>query len=114
MKAKFLSALLLCLFLFGPLVAQAQAITLVSNMSKMLGSNNYRVMESIEMGGKLYFSTWSDKGTHLWAAGRIVHQARINPGGQDKLNLGDLRAGAYFIRLTGNAPPLSASLIIER
>jgi ELWxxDGT repeat protein len=58
----FLSSFLL---LFA-VQSQAQNIQMLSNLSQQLGTSEYRLMESVEMGGNLYFTTWSTKGTELW------------------------------------------------
>jgi ELWxxDGT repeat protein len=51
--------------LFLALTGNAQKISFVYNLSNAVGPN-YQVMESVEIGGKLYFSTWADSGTTLW------------------------------------------------
>ncbi len=58
-------------------VSFGQGITMLRNLSSssLLGTNEYRIMESVEMGGKLYFSTWSDRGTELWYTDGVVTAA---------------------------------------
>jgi hypothetical protein len=46
------------------------------------------------------------------AAGRITHQQGLSAAGQDKLDIDQLPAGQYFIRLSGSAPSISAPVII--
>jgi ELWxxDGT repeat protein len=46
--------------------ARAQEVKLLTNLSKELATSEFRLMESVEMGGNVYFTTWSTKGTELW------------------------------------------------
>src|SRR6478609_6089329 len=66
MKITYLLPLLFFSLFDFSLKASAQEIKLLTNLSKELGSSEYRLMESVELEGTLYFTTWSGTGTHLW------------------------------------------------
>lgn len=66
MKRKWYA--IFALFFCLPVGLHGQQIQLVQNLSAVIGSD-YEVVESVEAGGLLYFSTYGDdNGTSLWAS----------------------------------------------